>query len=106
MVNVLEYQKRADNSYVDCVTLESSDPVRGGDYYLEFQATTGGIEWTIQRFGLNGLEPAYTAPSDIVKAAKRLCKELMRDIVKAPLHNGEYCKTFVMYGNCPPWPHG
>lgn len=25
---------------------------------------------------------------------------------KAPRHNGKPCLTHVVYGNCPPWPHG
>ena len=24
---------------------------------------------------------------------------------RAPKHNGEYCRTWVIYGVCPPWPH-
>jgi|GEM_PF-5877551 len=29
-----------------------------------------------------------------------------KHVEKAPKHRGQYCKTWVIYGNCPLWPHG
>lgn len=26
-------------------------------------------------------------------------------VENAPTHHGRYCRTWVIYGNCPPWPH-
>jgi hypothetical protein len=30
---------------------------------------------------------------------------MARRIDFAPKHNGKYCKTWVIFGNCPPWLH-
>jgi hypothetical protein len=31
---------------------------------------------------------------------------MARRVDYAPRHTEKYCKTWVIYGGCPPWPHG